>query len=334
MIKKLITALLCVSMLFGCSTASPAEHTITFTAMNTYMTIKITGGSDDLLKDIQAMVETLDATVSTTNENSEIYRLNEQGQVAISADTYAIVSQALPICQSTDGALDLSIYPIVKAWGFTTDDYHVPAAKTIKALLKKVDYRQITLTKTSLSLKEGMAIDLGSVTKGYTTNLIAAYLKDHNISSAIIDFGGNVHTLGHKADGSQWLVGIKSPETKDAAAAIKISNLAVITSGGYERYFEEDGHLYWHIIDPHTGYPADNGVVSMTIIGEDGLKCDALSTSLFVKGTKDAIAYWKAHQDFDMVIMTDDKMMYVTSPIADSLTLMDTSYTLEVITND
>ncbi|MBO6046767.1 MAG: FAD:protein FMN transferase [Erysipelotrichaceae bacterium] len=333
MIKKMMSFLLCLTLLTGCQSATLEEHTLSFTAMNTYMSIRIYGGSDDLLQEIKEKVEEIDATVSVTNSDSEIYQLNHHHQAQVTDHTWNILSQALPLCQDTDGALDLSIYPVVKAWGFTTKKYRVPSSKEIKNLLQHVDYRAVKLANQQVTLKKDMAIDLGSVTKGYTTQLIIDELKAHHIKSAIVDFGGNVHTLGHKTDGSQWTIGVKAPETGEAAATITINDLAVITSGGYERYFEENGHIYCHIIDPHTGYPVENGVSSVTIIGDNGLRCDALSTALFVKGKDKAIAYYQSHHDFDMIIMTNDHKIYVTPDFSHVIKILDPAYTLEVISD-
>lgn len=175
------------------------------------------------------------------------------------------------------------------------------------------------------TIPEGMQVDLGSVTKGYTSRTLAGMFREYGITSGLINLGGNVECIGTKPDGSQWNVAVKSPY-KDSASGIlgviQASDEAIITSGGYERYFEEDGETYWHIIDPENGKPAKNGLISVTIVGQDGLMCDALSTALFVKGLDGAIEYYKAtNSSFDMVLVTEEGEVYITKGLSSRFTL-------------
>ena len=199
------------------------------------------------------------------------------------------------------------------------------------------------------TIPEGMQVDLGSVTKGYTSRKLAQYFRDNGVTSALINLGGNVECVGNKPNGSKWNVAIKSP-FKDSDSGIlgviQASDEAIITSGGYERYFEENGETYWHIIDPSTGKPARNGLISVTIIGKDGLMCDALSTALFVKGRDGAIDYYrkysaastdssstandktgnaadaaKQESSFDMILVTTEGDVYITPGVAERFSL-------------
>ena len=149
-------------------------------------------------------------------------------------------------------------------------------------------------------------------------------LKEHNVKSALLNLGGNVHALGSKPDGTPWKIAIKNPLTNSNAAVISIVNIAVITSGAYERYFIDDnGVKYGHIIDPNTGMPINNELLSVSIIGKDAVLCDALSTSLFVVGLEKSIEYWKKNNDFDAVFITKDGHIYITEGIEDDITLLD-----------
>ena len=165
-----------------------------------------------------------------------------------------------------------------------------------------------------------MAIDFGGIGKGYTSNRVMEIFKEHGVTSGIINLGGNVQTLGSHTDGSKWNVAIKDPmHTDDMLGTLKISNQAVITSGGYERYFEENGKTYHHIIDPATGYPADSGIISATMISEDGILADGLSTSLFIMGIDKATEYWRqSKESFDFILEDKDGTLYVTEGICDS----------------
>lgn len=226
------------------------------------------------------------------------------------------------MAEETDGALEPTIYPVLTAWGFTTEENRVPSDAEIKELLKNVGYERIRLENMNVQMDRDMMLDLGSVGKGYAGDLAAQVLKDNGITSALLDLGGNIQAVGSKPDGSQWRLGLRDPFSDGTLGVLEISNQAVVTSGAYERYFiGEDGTRYGHIINPATGYPAESGLASATVIAQEGKLCDALSTSLYVMGAERAINYWRQHQNFDMILITDDGKIYLTDGIAGSFTL-------------
>ena len=235
------------------------------------------------------------------------------------------MEQALEICRRTDGALDLSIYPIVRAWGFTTGSYQVPDEETIQSLLPLVDYTQIQYDAAIgvVTLPEGMEIDLGSVAKGYAGQLVAQMLRNSGVESALLNLGGNVQTVGAKPDGSPWQIGIKDPQGEDAMMVLSVEDQAVVTSGGYERYFEQDGQTYWHIMDPSTGHPADSGLISVTIVGDEGVVCDGLSTALFVMGLEKATDLWAQSGDFEAAFVLSSGEVCITEGLTDRFALTD-----------
>ena len=330
-ITAFITGVLAL-ILSGCAAAGPLEsvqnssgimHTTSLFAMDTVMELQAYG-NEEVLTEAEAFIRDIEKKISVTDPDSEISHLNSDGQAQLSDDTVDLLERALNICAQTEGALDISIYPVLRAWGFTTGNYQVPPEKELSDLLKNVDYRNIELTGNTATISNGMQIDLGSVTKGYTSNMITEYFRQQGITSALINLGGNVQCIGTKPNGDKWKVAIKSPfkDSKTGVfAVVEAADRAIITSGGYERFFEEDGETYWHILDPKTGRPAQNGLISVTIIGEDGLVCDGLSTALFVKGLDGAIDYWRSHDDFDAVFITDDGNVYVTQGIENSFSL-------------
>ena len=305
-----------------------------FFAMDTYMTFTAYGQeADTALQAAEEEIHKLEGEWSVTDENSEIYKINHsQGApVTLSQDTAKILDFALEMARQTDGALDPTIYPIMTAWGFTTDQNRIPSSEEIESLLENVGYEQAVLNGNQIQLPAGMELDLGAVGKGYAGDLAAEILKDRGITSALLDIGGNIQAIGSRPDGSNWRLGIRNPFGEGQVGVLSVSDRAVVTSGNYERYFAgDDGQIYGHIIDPSTGYPADTGLASVTIIAEEGKVGDALPTAMFVKGPQEAEEYWRAHQDFDMLMITEDGEIRLTEGIQDSFTLSGSFANMEV----
>ena len=324
--KHFISAMLSALLfLTGCSVeSSPEPVQGTFFAMDTVMDFTIYGESG-LIDQSESLIASLESLVSVTDANSELYAINQTGSGTLTGKASSLMEQALEICRRTDGALDLSIYPIVRAWGFTTGSYQVPDEAEIQALLPLVDYRKIQYDAATgtVTLPEGMEIDLGSVAKGYAGQLAAQMLREHGVQSALLNLGGNVQTVGAKPDGSPWQIGIKDPQGEDAMMVLSVEDQAVVTSGGYERYFEQDGQTYWHIMDPSTGHPADSGLISVTIVGDEGVVCDGLSTALFVMGLEKAADLWAQSGDFEAVFVTASGEVYITEGLRDRFALTE-----------
>ena len=321
-ISAMLSALL---FLTGCSAeSSPEPVQGTFFAMDTVMDFTIYGESG-LIDQSESLIASLESLVSVTDTGSELYAINQTGSGTLTGKASSLMEQALEICRRTDGALDLSIYPIVRAWGFTTGSYQVPDEAEIQALLPLVDYRKIQhdAADGDVTLPEGMKIDLGSVAKGYAGQLVAQMLREHGVQSALLNLGGNVQTVGAKPDGSPWQIGIKDPQGEDAMMVLSVEDQAVVTSGGYERYFEQDGQTYWHIMDPSTGHPADSGLISVTIVGDEGVVCDGLSTALFVMGLEKAADLWAQSCDFEAVFVTASGEVYITEGLRDRFALTE-----------
>lgn len=327
-IVLLITLYLICGILSGCSIADLGHFTQkdklaerSIFAMDTIMNLKIYGKqAENVLSLSCSRIEELEELLSVTQEGSDIWRINHaKGELTeISEETATILNMAIQIGEETKGALDITLYPVLTEWGFTTNKYRIPEPERLQTLLEYVDYRQIELHEMQVRIPEEAAIDCGALAKGYTGDQIVEIFKENGVKSALINLGGNVHTLGTKPDGSLWKIGIRNPfEDAGEICILSIADRAVVTSGNYERYFiGEDGTRYWHILDASNGYPANNGLVSVTIIGEEGLRCDALSTALFVAGMEEAVSYWRDRQDFEMLLVTEDKKLYITEGIA------------------
>ena len=333
--RCLIPVLVTVICLTACAGSKNASgeydpEKLTFAAMDTIMSVTVYGGSSGMTGDIKALINHLDSLLSVTGKDSCIYAVNNSHgkPVEIPEDVTGLLSSSLKLCEETGGSLDVSVYPLSLAWGFTDSNYHVPSQTDIRELLSKVDYRRVrinsdpdlTVPTYSISVEDGMMLDLGAVAKGYASDRAAALLKNSGVTGAVLDLGGNIRTIGSRPDGSPWNIAIASPDQDGFLGILKTGEVSVITSGGYERYFEENGHHYCHIIDPSTGYPVENGVLSVTIVAENGLFCDALSTALFVMGPDKARDFWASRTDFDYIMLTEDYGIYITEGILDSFT--------------
>lgn len=325
---KKLAAFLLAGVLTGCSAPAeemqqPVERSLF--AMNTYMTFTAYGeDAQAALQEAEECIQQVEGLWSVTDEDSEIYQANHSGgqPVTVSEETAQIISFALEMAQRTGGALDPTIYPVLTAWGFTTDSKQVPSQQRITRLLEQVGYDRIRLNGTELTVPDGMELDLGAVGKGYTADLVTEILRRHGVSSALISLGGNIQAIGSRPDGSDWRLGIRAPWESGNLGVLTVSDAAVVTSGGYENYFDdEQGNIYWHILDPSTGYPADSGLQSVTIVGREGKMCDALSTALFVMGAQSAEQYWRENGGFEMLLVTDSGEILITEGIAEDFTL-------------
>ena len=322
--------LLCAAALFvllyGCSgfsgtggAVSSEKQSTELFAMDTVMDLTVYG-DPSVLKSAEDIINGLEKKLSVTDESSEIYRLNRDKQADMSADTLELIGFAKDMCERTDGALDITVYPIVKAWGFTTGKYRIPPADELQSLLKTVDHHKLKINGSTVTLPDDSMVDLGSVAKGYTGDRLIEHFRANGITSAIVSLGGNVQTLGTKPDGSPWRVGIADPFGGEYAGTLNVQNKCVITSGSYQRFFEENGVRYHHIIDPSTGAPAAGGLVSVTVVGDKGVLCDALSTALFVMGKDKAFDHCSSNSDFDALFIDEDGRIYITAGIADDFT--------------
>lgn len=239
-------------------------------------------------KDIENMM-------SVNIKDSELSKINSQAlnrKVKISEDLYYVIEKALYYANLTEGALDPTLGYAIDAWGIGTDHANIPE-KSITNKYKNVkNYKNIELndnTKEIKFLDKNIKLDLGAIGKGYVGDEMRRVLQEEGINAALLNLGGNVVTLGTKLDNEKWNIGIRNPKGDDGiSASIKSSDEVVVTSGNYERYFIKDKVRYHHILDPKTAYPAENGLISTTIITKNGIDADALSTATYILGAEKA----------------------------------------------
>ena len=344
---SILIAALCLC-LTGCGKQT-TEATAQIFAMDTVMEVAAYGEhAEQAVKYTEKRIEELENRLSRTKADSLVSGLNRDGSIRhLTYDYWNLIARAKEYRDATNGAFDITIAPVMDAWGFTGDSFRVPEQSELDTLLKKVNSDAIQMLGSpsdSVTLGEGQAIDLGGIAKGYTSDWVEQTFRANGIESGKISLGGNVFVLGGKPDGSDWRVGIKDPRNESGLAAIlSLRDAYAITSGGYERYFEENGKTYHHIIDPATGYPADSGLLSVTVVAADngpdwagagnGAMCDAFSTALFVMGEEQALDFWRnGGYDFDLVLVTENGRVVITAGLADRFEeVKDSGYTYETV---
>ena len=315
--KRIMYALLlCELMLCGCAESSANSFTThSFFAMDTYMTVTADCSELSAVADV---VESVEARLSVTRSDSEVYRLNQSGSADLSAETAELLRLALELHDTTGGALDITMYPISREWGFTTREYTVPDSGRLTELMSLCGAERIESQGSRVTLPQGMMLDFGALGKGYAADLAAEKLREMGIKSALLDFGGNILTIGANADGSPWRIGVADPRGGGLVGTLLLTDKCAVTSGGYERYFtDENGVRYHHILDPKTGCPAESGLASVTVVGESGALCDGLSTALFVMGKQAALDYRRQHGGIELVLISESGEITVTEGLAE-----------------
>lgn len=266
----------------------PKRAQVTDYAMNTTVSIDVTAHKAKELADKAiAEIKFLDSLMSATDPQSDVYKLNHADAgtyVRVSPEVFELIEKSIEISEKTDGAFDITVAPLCDLWNVGSANPKIPPKDKIEEALKLTDYKQVLLNPEDNSValgKEGMSITLGAIAKGYTADRVCRILRDGGAKEAIIDLGGNIYILG-----KEKTVGIQTPFAPRGEYFDKVTvcDKAVVTSGPYERYFEKDGKIYHHIIDPFTGYPAKVGRGSATVVSEDSALADALSTAVFISG--------------------------------------------------
>lgn len=334
-LAKLISLVLILSFAIGLTSckANNAES-VEIYALDTIITITAYGASREAFDAAKAEIKRLEALLSATNSQSDISRINNsQGEfVKVSDECIFLLKTAYDVSEITDGSFDISVYPAVRLWGFADDNYHVPSDSELSNVKEFIDYSKITFDDAdkSVSVPNGFSLDLGAIAKGYIADKTALVLEAYGVSSALLNFGGNIRLVGSKPDGSAWNIGIKAPYSSGYFATISLSGITASTAGGYERYFEENGKTYHHILNPHTASPADTDALSATVIGERGELCDALATSAFVKGTDGITDLAEAYPDYSFVLYTENAV-YASEAVYDNINLTQEYSDLDII---
>ena len=317
----LLATLLALSL---CGCGGTQESRLELFAMDTYMVITAEGGdTEEAVTSVSWEISRLENALSRTIDTSSVSRLNDEGGARLDEETASLLAAALTYSADTNGAFDVTIAPLVELWGITSDDPRVPSQEEIDALLPLVGSEHIHLDGREATLDEGCAIDLGGIAKGFASDKAADILSRSGADRACANLGGNVYVYSRE-NSRAWNVAIEDPQGKDDYVCIlSLTDHFVVTSGGYQRYFTgPDGTVYQHILDPKTGHPVQGDLLSASVIlprsGDElaGTRADAYSTALYVMGESGAADFWRAHRDFDMVLVTTDGRVVYTPGLA------------------
>lgn len=279
----------------------------------------------------------IEQLVSTSISDSDIALLNSApigSYVQVHEDTAYLISSALEFARETRGSFDPTVGRLVDLWGIGTERASVPSGEAIRYALSGVGYQNLVLDedKRQVMRNTDFRVDLGAIAKGYACDEVVGILQNAGIDAGIVDLGGNICVFGTKPTGQQWRVGIQDPAAPRGSyvGVISISSGAVATSGDYERYFERDSVIYHHILDPSTGYPASPGVRSVSVIAPTGIQADALSTGLFVLGVDELFEFVDRSEEIEVVVITSDNRVIVSSGIAEAFQVVKEGYTYEI----
>lgn len=294
--QKSLILLLALS-LCGCSvkTSAPEKHSVRFFAMDTVMDVSVYSDQDPdaLLERCRNRVSELDGLFSVHNPSGDLSRLNQSGgsTVSVAPETVSVLRAASEICDLSGGAFNIATGSLTELWGFETDSPSVPGRDVLQDQLPLPGSDCLLIGDSSVSVQKPVSLNLGAIAKGYCSDELSRILRENGITSALVSLGGNICAIGSKPDGSPWRIAVQDPaDPSGYIGIVSVRDRSVVTSGSYQRYFTEGGTDYHHILDPKTGFPADSGLLSVTVVSESGMYADALSTCFFVLGIKDSIA--------------------------------------------
>ena len=329
--KRLCALLLClltVLLLAACGENRSEQKEIY--AMDTIMTLTAYGkNAQDGIKAAESVILAMDTMLDPELPTSTVYAINSArgNSVVVSAQIAKMINTAHTVYEQSGGALDLTIYPLVKRWGFVDQKYYKPTEEEIAEELSKLCFDKLTLTSFpasgsySVSLPDYGQLSFGAVAKGSAAENAIDAMRQAGVTSGIVSLGGNVQTLGTKPDGSLWRVAIQDPDNAEGIVGIvSVGETAVVTSGPYQRNFTYKGTVYHHILNPATGYPSGSSLKSVTVICEDGTMADCLSTAMFVLGEARALNYWRTYGGFEMILVTNDGRIVCTKGLLEEFT--------------
>ncbi|MCG7410337.1 FAD:protein FMN transferase [Paenibacillus sp. ACRRX] len=315
----------------------PAYQDKSYFIFDTVVNIKIydKGDHEHHFQEIDHIMKSIDSHMSRTKDNSELAAVNEaagKSAVRVSADTFEAIELSVQYGKETDGLFDPSVGPLVNLWNIGHDNAKIPDKAELQAAIHKVNYKNIELNGADRSVrltKPGMVLDLGGIGKGYAADRVADYLKAQGIKHALVNLGGSsIVTIGEKPNGSAWVIGIQNPDKSRGTqiGTIKLKGETIDSSGVYERFFMKDGVRYHHLLNPKTGYPEQNELMSVTIIADNATDSDALSTAVFLEGLEEGLKHMNRIAGMEAFFITNNKDIYVTDGLKGKLNITDPEF--------
>lgn len=338
------TLIILLGSITGCQSSELVNISKKTYALGTHITLSVwtnnqNQGNKAIEESFKRIIE-IEERMSANIETSDVSKINENAgmnPVDVHKDTAFVINKSLEYAKLSNGTFDPTIGKLVKLWGIGSTsaedpDHKIPSEKEISDALNYIDYNLLkNIGSNSFLLEKANAsIDLGGIAKGYAADEVYSILKNNGINHALINLGGNVLTLGTKADGTKWRVGIQNPyePTGTHLAIIEIADQTVVTSGNYERYFIKDDIRYHHILDTKTGYPAQKGIISSTIITDSSIDADALSTSVYALGVEEGLKLIESLENTETLIITEDNKVYLSSGLDKIITIVDNNFSL------
>lgn len=343
--KKTFTLLILVIVIFfsGCqsqpSKASTEPLSKTSFLLGTVVEITIYDKNDEeILDKALSRISEIESKMTINNaETSEIIALNNasgKDEVALSPDTYYVVEKGRQYSEQSMGEFDITIGPVVKMWNINTEYAAVPEKDKLEEAVKLVDYTKLKLNKEKYTARleiPGMKVDLGAIAKGYAADEAARILRENGVKHAIVNLGGNVITVGGNPNGNPWRIAIQDPFNPrgDFIGIVNVKDQTVVTSGTYERYFEENGKIYHHILSTSTGYPVENNLHSVSIITDKSIDGDGLSTTALLMGLEDGMKLIEKLENVEAVFITSEKKVYASSGLKDNFIITNSEFKLQ-----
>ncbi|TCK93363.1 thiamine biosynthesis lipoprotein [Natranaerovirga hydrolytica] len=332
---KMIVLIIIAIMLVGCGNNLERKSELNY-GLGTLNRITIydesNNDSRELFKEMFEVINEVERVFSKNLSESEVSKINNHSgleKVQVSEEVTYVVSRSIEHAKMSKGIFDVTIGPIINLWDIGGDAPRVPTKEEIQDLLELVNYTKIELDEDNHTVKlleENMVLDLGGIAKGYAADQVALYMKENGIEHGIVNLGGDIVTIGAKPDNEPWAIGLQDPQSGsgESIGALLLEDESVVTSGIYERYIEEQDAFYHHMIDPNTGYPFENELLSVTIISELAIDADALSTAAFGMGLKDGYAFIESLEEVKGIFITEDNEIYLTSGVEDIFQLTNT----------
>jgi FAD:protein FMN transferase len=336
--KKILIFLITAFLISSCKENYIKPYSETNFALGTVCTITLYEKNSDFnFSEAFSIINDIEERMSPVIEGSELHQINSNAgikPVTVSNDTYYVIQEAIRYAELSDSKFDISVGPLVNLWAIGTDLQKLPDPGEILSVIPLIGSQKITLNNKEKSVyleQKGMAIDLGGIAKGYAADLVKDFLLQKGFTKGIINLGGNVLTFGTKDSGMPWKIGIQNPLSSRGKyiGTLETGEASIVTSGIYERYFEKDGKRYHHILDPESGYPINNELLSITIVTASGITADAYSTVIFSLGLLKGMELLESQDKMEGIFITKENIIHTTSGLKESFNLLSSDFTLD-----